>query len=142
MISWLLAMPDWYPNETAFLTHTEPHHGSTLILAMHLQIMHGYTTYILKKFTFEKFFLAIQRNKINTISLQPWIAAIISKENSIVTQYDISSLKYAHCSGAPVSKNLCTLFYERFGVLIINIYGMTETMLPFINDNKKSMQGK
>ncbi|KAG2237940.1 hypothetical protein INT48_002501 [Thamnidium elegans] len=89
MISWLSSMPEWYPTETLFLSHTEPHHGSALIFAMHLHIMHNYTTYILTKFTFE--------------SLQPWMAAVISKEESIVSQYDISSVRFAHCSGSPVS---------------------------------------
>ncbi|GAA5800124.1 hypothetical protein HPULCUR_005547 [Helicostylum pulchrum] len=141
MISWLSSMPEWYPTETLFLSHTEPHHGSALIFAMHLHIMHSYTTYILTKFTFERYLQAIQTNKVNIISIQPWMAAVISKEDSIVSQYDLSSVKFAHCSGSPVSKNLCSLFYGRFGISIVNMYGMTETMLPFINDYELSKEG-
>lgn len=142
MISWLSSMPEWYPNETVFLSHTEPHHGSALIFAMHLHILHSYTTYILTKFTFERYLQAIQINRVNIISIQPWMAAVISKEDSIVSQYDLSSVKFAHCSGSPVSKNLCSLFYGSFRISIVNMYGMTETMLPFINDSELSKEGE
>ncbi|GAA5816004.1 hypothetical protein MFLAVUS_009525 [Mucor flavus] len=141
MISWLSSIPEWYPTETLFLSHTEPYHGSALIFAMHLHILHSYTTYILTKFTFERYLQAIQTNKVNIISMQPWMAAVISKEVSIVSQYDLSSVKFAHCSGSPVSKNLCSLFYGRFRISIVNMYGMTETMLPFINDSELSKEG-
>jgi acyl-coenzyme A synthetase/AMP-(fatty) acid ligase len=82
---------------------------------MHLYIMHGYTTFILKKFTLDNYFCAIEKNKIEVITMQPWMVAIVTKEKSIADQFDISSLKFAYCSGSPTSKDLCSMFHERFG---------------------------
>lgn len=141
MISWLVSLTDWHPSKSKALSHIELHHGSALIFAMHLNIMHRYTTFILKRFSFEKYFIAIQENKVNIISMQPWMAAIISKEESIVNKYDMSSIKIAYCSGSPSSKNLCQIFFKRFNIPLINMFGMTETMLPFETDFERSSEG-
>lgn len=142
VISYLLNSEDWHPFETRVLSHTELHHGSSLIFTMHIYIKHRYTMFMLRRFSFERYFLAIEKNKINTINIQPWIAATIVKDESILKQYNLSSVRIGYCSGSPTSKSLCQLFLKRLNILLVNIYGMTETMLPFETDFERSLQGK
>lgn len=132
---------DWHPFETRALSHAELHHGTGLIFTMHGYLKHRYTVFVLRRFTFERYFKAIESNKINTIGIQPWIAATIAKNDTILNLHDFSSVRVGYCSGSPTSKNLCELFLKKFNILLLNMYGMTETMAPFETDFERSSQG-
>jgi acyl-coenzyme A synthetase/AMP-(fatty) acid ligase len=97
---------------------------------------------MLKNFTLENYFLAIQKYKVNLISLQPWIASIMVKEEALVRNYDFSSLVSAICSGSKTDKNMCALFSQRFSIPLIGRYGMTEAIGPFQTSFDKTLKGK
>lgn len=132
---------EWLPAGTTLLSYTELHHASSLAITMHLNVMYGCVTYLLKEYTMEKLLLSIQRGKVNGFVTQPWIVSSILK-SSIVDNYDISSLRLILCSGAIVDKNLCLSFHKRFSVPVINSYGMTELVSGHQNTFSGSLEGK
>lgn len=129
------------PNVTA-LTYTELHHASGLVGTMHLNIRLGRTTYILKTFSFDQFYGAIQKYKINAIFIQPWVAAIMVQDDTMANQYDFSSLMTAGCTGSACNEGTFKAFHQRFKIPIVNIYGMTETFGCFRTNFEKTLKGK
>ncbi|KAG2201682.1 hypothetical protein INT47_003908 [Mucor saturninus] len=140
-ITWLHNNKDWHPFETKALSHSELHHGGGLLFTMHTFLKNRYSVFMLKRFTFEKYFIAIEKNKINTISIQPWIAATIAKDDTLLKLHNFSSVRVGYCSGSPTSKSLCQLFLKKLNIVLVNMYGMTETMAPFETDFERSSQG-
>ncbi|CAO3640545.1 unnamed protein product [Mucor hiemalis] len=131
---------EWLPAGTRFLSYTELHHASSLVITMHLNVMYGCITYLLKEYTMEKLLYSIQEGKVNGFVTQPWIISSILKSHN-VDKYDISSLKFILCSGAIVDKNMCSSFYNRFAVPVINSYGMTELVTGHQSTFSGSLEG-
>lgn len=124
------------------LCHTELLHSSALAGALNACIRLGYTTYILKKFSFDVYFAAVERHRADLISIQPWIIAYMVKEKSLTSQYDLTSLKVAISSGSSSNKELCCAFFEKFKFPILNMFGMTEVIGAFQGSPDISMKGK
>ncbi|KAL7319434.1 hypothetical protein PS15m_002569 [Mucor circinelloides] len=127
LTSALLLKDEWIPNTVNMLSHTDFHHVSALLITIHMNLFHGCTTYILKKYTFEKMLLAIQDCKINVMATQPWIAAAMAKE-PIVDKYDLSSFQLAVLGGSCIDKAVCMTFHKRLNAAIVSAYGMTECL--------------
>ncbi|KAG2237941.1 hypothetical protein INT48_002502 [Thamnidium elegans] len=125
----------------AQLCHMELHHSSALAGALNTCIRLGYTTYILKKFNFDVYFAAIERYRVDFVSIQPWIISHMVKEKSLTKEYDLSSLNVAISSGSTSSKELCCDFFEIFKCPILNMYGMTEVLGAFRGSSEISMKG-
>lgn len=89
----------------------------------------------------EKLLYSIQEGKVNGFVTQPWIISSILKSHN-VDKYDISSLKFILCSGAIVDKNMCSSFYNRFAVPVINSYGMTELVTGHQSTFSGSLEGR
>jgi 4-coumarate--CoA ligase len=109
------------------LQHNPFHHASALLLAMHVYLHNGWTTYILKNYSFEKMLSTIQVCKINFFFTFPWVVSALSKE-PIVEKYDTSSLVFATCGGSRIEKSVIMAFHKRFRIPILNFYGMTEIL--------------
>lgn len=92
-----------------------------------MNLFHGCTTYILKKYSFEKMLLAIQDCKIHVMATQPWIAAAMAKE-PILDKYDLSSFQLAVVGGSCIDKAVCMAFHKRLNAAIVSAYGMTECL--------------
>lgn len=129
------------PNLTE-LCHMDLHHASALAGALNTNIRLGFTVYILKKFDFDVYFAAVERHRVELISIQPWIVAHMVKEKSLTSQYDLSSLKLAISSGSTSSKELCCAFFEKFKFPILNMFGMTEVIGAFQGSPEISRKGK
>lgn len=127
LTSALLLKDEWLPDTINILSHTDFHHVSALLITIHMNLYHGCTTYILKKYTFEKMLLAIQDCKINVMATQPWIAAAMAKE-PIVDKYDLSSFNLAILGGSCIDKTVCITFHKRLNAAIVSAYGMTECL--------------
>lgn len=129
------------PKGTALLAQTELHHSSSLAITIHMNLLSGCTTYMLKEYTLENLLRAIEHCKINGIVTQPWITASIAKD-PIVSQYDISSLQFIFCGGSVVNKDMCLAFYKRFGIPAINGFGITEILNTFEASLQWTLAGK
>lgn len=122
-----LSLANWLPGATTMLAHTEFHHASSLIVVHHMNIACGFTTYIMKSYSLEKLLLAIQECKVSGFATQPWVASSLLKE-SIVDDYDLSSLQWIVCGGCVTDKDMCAAFFKRFKVPCIIVFAMTEML--------------
>lgn len=130
------------PPNLVTLCHTELHHYSTLVGALHLSIKFGYVTYIMKNFSFDAFFSALEKYKVKFMNLQPWILAYMVKEKTLTSKYDLSSLALATSSGSSATKETYLTFFQMFNVPVVNIYAMTEVIGCFSTDPERTFEGK
>jgi fatty-acyl-CoA synthase len=68
----------------------------------------------------------IQMEKVTVTAAVPTVYAMMLTHPE-AEKYDLSSLKYAFSGGSPASIGLIKTFREKFGVQLINGYGLTET---------------
>ncbi|XP_065873518.1 4-coumarate--CoA ligase-like 9 [Euphorbia lathyris] len=87
----------------------------------------GETVVLIERFDFEVMLKAVERYKVNLIPVSPpLIVAFVKSE--LTKKYDLSSLLYLGCGGAPLGKDVADKFKEKFPHIGISQgYGMTET---------------
>ncbi|KNA04385.1 hypothetical protein SOVF_200300 [Spinacia oleracea] len=85
------------------------------------------TLVLMGRFDFEKMLEAVERYKVTYMPVSPPL--VVALEKSELTQkYDLSSLEYLGCGGAPLGKEVAQRCKARFpNVEIGQGYGMTET---------------
>jgi len=81
---------------------------------------------LMEHFTVDGIFKAIEKEKITYIAAVPrlFIGMIFHDK---LDHYDVSSLKFCITGGSAMPPEFITLFKEKFGVLLIEGYGLTET---------------
>ena len=98
--------------------------GQTCI--MNLSLMAGATLTMLPTFDTQKTMEVIQRDKVTVLAAVPtmyyWMLAIENSES-----YDLSSLRMAVSGGSAMPVDVFDRFKERYGVQILEGYGLTET---------------
>lgn len=90
--------------------------------------MRGLCFVLMNKFTFEGMLQCIQEFKISVMFLVPAIAVQLLKQ-PVEKYYDLSSLKMMRSGAAAISKETLLALQEKFGVLILQLYGLTEATL-------------
>ncbi|MGE0549536.1 MAG: AMP-binding protein [Kofleriaceae bacterium] len=90
----------------------------------------GATTFFAEKFEPEEFLAAVQREKLTSAFLVPtMLTRILSLGDDVLNKYDTSSLKWIASGAAQLSPATARQFQERFGNILWNFYGATETGL-------------
>ena len=70
----------------------------------------------------------IQSERITTTAVVPtMLHRLLQLPDATLAKYDTSSLRGVVCGGAPLSGPLARRFIERFGPVLYNFYGATET---------------
>ncbi|KAK4944500.1 hypothetical protein LTR10_016174 [Elasticomyces elasticus] len=95
----------------------------TINIALKLRIS---AVYIMSKFIFENYLKYIQRFKITTVQLVPPVLVMMAKRSE-TARYDISSTKHILSGAAPLSSDLQNEVMTRFGMVVCQGWGMTET---------------
>ncbi len=104
------------------LYHSAPFFFAQLYIAL------GGTLVILRKFRIENFLEAIHKYKVNTTFIVPYILIeILEKYPEFAEKFSISSLTHVICGAAPLSPHLKREFVNRFGPILYEFYGATET---------------
>ncbi|WCJ36228.1 4-coumarate--CoA ligase-like 9 [Euphorbia peplus] len=87
----------------------------------------GETVVLMERFDFEGMLKAVEKYKVTLVPVSPpLIVAMVKSE--LTKKYDLSSLMYLGCGGAPLSKDVADKFNEKFPHIGISQgYGMTET---------------
>ncbi|CAO3701531.1 unnamed protein product [Rhizopus microsporus] len=103
----------------------------------------GSTTYITKdkERTLEDICKAVQRLKINFMIGVPCLASGLVKQLSIAKRYDLSSMTRAFTCGTFMDKSIIRLARKHLNITFINVYGMTEALEIFANDEEHSLAG-
>jgi 4-coumarate--coA ligase 3 len=98
--------------------------GATVLLCHSLYIRA--TQFTSKDFLLLEFLQLIESNEIDTAFVIPSILQLLSIE-SAVDNYDLTSLRRLICGASPLSTELARVVHRRFGCIISQGYGMTET---------------
>lgn len=86
----------------------------------------GGSTVIMDGFETTAVLRAIERYDITFITGVPAMFKMLLNEESVLDQYDLSSLAFAICGSAPVSPELHERFLEAFDAPLLEAYGLTE----------------
>lgn len=122
---------------TAFVDHvelTQQDHSLLILPLFHVNALMlgtfspfrvGAQTSIVGKFSVSRFFEHVEELRPTYFSSVPSILSMLVALPDDV-QPDTSSLRFAGCGAAPLSEELMTRAQERFGIVIVEGYGLTE----------------
>ncbi|KAK4362585.1 hypothetical protein RND71_017826 [Anisodus tanguticus] len=87
----------------------------------------GETTVLMERFDFGKMLEAVEKYRVTYMPVSPPLVVAMAKSD-LALKYDLSSLKFLACGGAPLGKEVAERFNSRFpDVEIVQGYGLTET---------------
>jgi fatty-acyl-CoA synthase len=90
----------------------------------------GATTVLMNRFEPEGALDIIQRERITSSVMVPTMLVRISNlPDATLARYDTSSLRWVMAAAAPLTTEAARRFMERFGPVLWNLYGATETGL-------------
>lgn len=101
-------------------------HANGVVLGTLTPLRAGGRTTIVGRFRPEEFFPAVQRHRPTYFSAVPAIYAMLTALPEDVVP-DASSLRFGICGAAPMPVDLIERFEARFGVPIVEGYGLSET---------------
>jgi fatty-acyl-CoA synthase len=88
----------------------------------------GGSIVIASTFDPEGFLATIESERITTTAVVPtMLHRILELPEAVLSRYDTSTLRAVFSGGAPLSGTLSRRFMERFGHVLYNFYGATET---------------
>lgn len=93
---------------------------------MNASIIAGSTMSLLPRFETEKALQIIERDKVKLIALVPTMYFFMLNESE-QSEYDLSSITHAVSGGAALPEDVHRRFQERFGITILEGYGLSET---------------
>jgi long-chain acyl-CoA synthetase len=100
-------------------------HVNALMISTFSPFRVGAQTSIVGKFSVSRFFEQVETLRPTYFSSVPSILSMLVALPDDV-QPDTSSLRFAGCGAAPLSEELMTRAQERFGIVVLEGYGLTE----------------
>ena len=112
--------------------------GSTMMIAAPLFHSWGFLHFVVslptastmvlrRRFDPEETLAAIERTRADVLAAVPvMVQRILGLPDEVLGRYSLSSLKIASLSGSALPGELATLWMDRFGDTIYNLYGSTE----------------
>jgi len=105
-----------------------PLYHSAPLIFMILQLVLGSTSVIMPKFNAEEMLSMIEKYRVTTTFVVPYmITELLNQPDSVVKKYDLSSLRGVICAAAPLNPEHKRAFQRRFGKILYEFYGATET---------------
>jgi long-chain acyl-CoA synthetase len=100
----------------------------------------GGSVVLMERFTLESIFAAIQREKVSyTCSVPRMFLGMLFHQGG--EKYDLSSLRFCITGGSAIPAEFLTLFREKFGVPLLEGYGLTEAS-PICSISRLTMEQK
>lgn len=90
-----------------------------------LAVRLGVPTYVMRTFQFETFLRVLQQFRITTLQAPPPVLAMLCKRAE-TARYNLRSLKEIISGAAPLGRELLGEVQRRFGVQVLQGWGMTE----------------
>jgi fatty-acyl-CoA synthase len=118
--------------------------GSTMMIAAPLFHSWGFLHFVVslptastmvlrRRFDPEETLAAVERTRADVLAVVPvMIQRILGLPDDVLGRYSLSSLKIASLSGSALPGELATLWMDRFGDNIYNLYGSTEVAFATI----------
>jgi long-chain acyl-CoA synthetase len=85
----------------------------------------GASVVLMERFTLDSIFKAIEKEKVTYVAAVPRLFMGMVFHDK-VDQYDVSSLKFCVTGGSAMPPEFIPLFRDKFGVLLVEGYGLTE----------------
>ncbi len=102
------------------------HSAATYFIGINM-LLRGTLIYM-RKFDAEKFLELIAEHKVTSSFLVPtMITRLLDLPEEVTDKYDLSSLRTILCSAAPLFPDQKLKFLDRFGDILYEFYGSTET---------------
>ncbi|GMG17596.1 unnamed protein product [Phytophthora fragariaefolia] len=95
------------------------------IMIFHVTIFKQMTMIVLPRFEPGSFLRTIEKYKLTTVNVAPPIIQFLAK-HPLVDKYDLSSINRLGSGAAPLGGELVDAIHSRFGVPVLESYGMTE----------------
>lgn len=109
---------------------TCPLYHSTAFGFLTLSHVLGNTVVIMDEFKPEAFVEVVDRHHVTTTALVPtMLHRVLALPRDVVERYELRSLRAIFSGGAPLPGPLAVEFMDRFGDVVWNFYGATETGL-------------
>jgi long-chain acyl-CoA synthetase len=100
-------------------------HVNGIVVSVLAPLLAGGSTTIAGRFSPDRFFEDVQRSRPTYFSAVPAIYAMLSNLPESVRP-DTSSLRFVICGAAPMPAELIDRFEKRYGVLLVEGYGLSE----------------
>ncbi|KAF1810743.1 acetyl-CoA synthetase-like protein [Eremomyces bilateralis CBS 781.70] len=101
------------------------YHAYGQLWAMMMCIKLRVPIYVMEKFGFEPYLRVIQTHRITHLQAAPPMLVMLAKRPE-TKKYDLSSVTDCMCGAAPLSRELQNEVSKRFGIEVIQGWGMTE----------------
>jgi acyl-CoA synthetase (AMP-forming)/AMP-acid ligase II len=99
-------------------------HVNGVMVSVVSPLLAGGTTYIAERFDAATFWTTVQRARPTFFSAVPTIYALLVSQPG--EQADTKNLRYVICGAAPMPRELIGEFEQRFGVPVVEGYGLSE----------------
>jgi long-chain acyl-CoA synthetase len=100
-------------------------HSFGAVVNMLAPIRVGARIVLMERFTLDSIFKTIEKEKVNYIAAVPRLfMGMVFHDKA--DQYDVSSLEFCITGGSAMPPEFIPLFREKFGVLLVEGYGLTE----------------
>ncbi len=107
-----------------------PLYHSTGLGFLGMSMLLGATTVIAREFDPEQFLATIERERITTTAIVPtMLHRLMALPESVLNRYNTRTLRMIICGGAQLAGPLALRTLDRFGPVLFNFYGSTETGL-------------
>ncbi len=118
--------PHWrYSDEDVVCAALPLFHIYGMNVIMNLSLASGATIVTLPRFTVTEFLGVIERYGVTRLHLVPPVVLQLVQSPE-VERFDLSSVRWAVSAAAPLDAELARRFEDRFGVPVVQGYGMTE----------------
>ncbi|MEQ9008847.1 MAG: class I adenylate-forming enzyme family protein, partial [Ekhidna sp.] len=120
-------------NENSVISNVLPiFHGDGLFQGPFLALFNGITWSKPVEFEIQKIeelMLSIYKHKVSHFVVVPTILKLIDEfDNGLEDSFDTNGFKFVISTAAYLDKELWSRFMDRFNVLVINVYGLSETV--------------
>ena len=109
-----------------FLTVMPLFHANAIVLGLLTPLLAGGSTVVAERFRAPAFWASVERHRPTTTGMVPTMLAMLLGLPEPPVPMSRSSLRFLLTGSAPVPADLLLAFEERFGVPVIEGYGLTE----------------
>ncbi|RFU23812.1 hypothetical protein B7463_g12526, partial [Scytalidium lignicola] len=113
-------------SEDVVLAFLPFYHIYGLTILMHHPFHKRARVVVMPRFELSLFCKAIESHRVSVAYIVPPVAAQLA-QSSLPAQHDLSSIKYMTSGAAPLSDQLCKALFARWGLKLVQGYGLSET---------------
>jgi acyl-CoA synthetase (AMP-forming)/AMP-acid ligase II len=115
-----------FPNQSDTLVAFLPFfHIYGIAMFLNVALWQGATVVCMPRFDLQQYLELIQRYGVTYLHLVPPVVLALAK-HPLVEGYDLSTVRWAFSSAAPLGESLASAFTRRLNIPISQAYGMTE----------------